>query len=95
VLSILIFLGLRRVVGCLSEFTAALQLLFPPLAVLLDLVQKFLFVGEQIGDAGVLLQLAFPLRVLLGQLSRLALLRGGRLLDFVPQPDRRPLRFGL
>jgi hypothetical protein len=94
VLLILVLLGLSRV-GGLGQLAASLQLLLFPGAGLLDLVQQPLLVGEQVGNAGVLLQLAPPFRVLLGQLPRLALLRGRRLFDLVPQPDGRPLGLGL
>jgi hypothetical protein len=66
-------------------------LFFPPETVLLDLVQQLLLVGEQVGDARVLLELAPPFWVLLGELLRLALLVGRCLFDLVPQPGRRPL----
>lgn len=83
-------LDLFRLRG-LGELPPALLLLFPPLAVLFDLPQEFLLVGEQVGNSRVLLQLGSPFGVLLGELSLLALLCSRRLLDFVSQPDWCPL----
>ena len=62
--------------------SALLLLLLPPLG-LLDLLQNLLLVGEQVRDAGVLLQLGLPLRVLLGLLPGFALLSGRSLFDLV------------
>ena len=86
-------LGLCRV--GLGKLAATLLLLLLANAVLLDLVQKLLLIGKQVGNARVLLQFAPPFWVLLGELSGLALLRGRCLFDLVPQPNRRPLGLGL
>ncbi|TFB04081.1 hypothetical protein CCMA1212_003567 [Trichoderma ghanense] len=90
ILVLVLALGSARL-GGLCHFFPPLGLLGLLGALLLNLLQHPLLVGEQVGDAGVLLQLGAPFRVLLGQLAVFSLLGGRGLLDLVAEAGCRPL----
>ncbi|GJC86946.1 hypothetical protein ColLi_09784 [Colletotrichum liriopes] len=77
--------------GGLCHLAALLRLLLLPQLLLLNLLEDLLLVGEQVRDAGILLELGAPFRVLLGELSLFPLLGRRRLFDLVAEADGRPL----
>ncbi|GKT40036.1 uncharacterized protein ColSpa_00217 [Colletotrichum spaethianum] len=87
-------LGGAARLGGLCHLAALLRLLLLPQLLLLNLLEDLLLVGEQVRDAGVLLELGPPFRVLFGELSLFPLLGRRRLFDLMPEADGVLLDFG-